>query len=445
MWSTLHASTAPEHAVCDELLRLGRGAPPPRPAIVATAARIVAANAAEGLVEDIVEQAERAEGRVDEMQLLIRALALMDRRPAWQLLWRRFAVDLAYRLEWPAAQALARGGPGAFAAIEGEAERLLDEAEAVDDRHELARTSNNVGFALGSLGWILPSLRDGESASEGLYRRIEALCLDPMMAPLRGEMSLVHGLKLAITDRPDRTDIADTAKRLLTADKRLRFWHARLDLVHVLTIHAWERTTRASELRTTLAAVKRQEKHPLVLAALRLGLKALRAVQEHGDDVRADHTLLAYVWSHDDELVGGRLGPPGEVSRLGADVVLLNNLLYGLPEDDRDARGSELAQSDELPGCLRSLDRRQIGGTCACSHGLCGNERGHPAIAPRAPFSESFCRRQARLARESGAPAWVTRNPVRRRRARDHLAEFWLDMEDAAHTARHAGGAGVSS
>ena len=442
MWCVLHRSDTTAKNVCDELLQVGKSDPPPRPAIVATAARIVAAVDAELLVESVVEQAEKAEGREDERQLLVRALALVDRPRAWHLLWR-FALDRNYALEWPAACALARGGDSAFAALARHAERILADAQAQEDRRELGAPNNSLGYAVGSLAWILPSLRDGDGEGEDLYRRTEALCLDPAMTPLRGELSLVHGLKLAITDRPEREDIAHTARRLLEADPPLRFWHARLDLGHVLTIHGWTRTDRAGELHAVLQAARGRERHPLVLAALRLGMSALRAAHKHRDDVSADHTLWSYVWSSDGDLVGGHPAPSGEASRLGADAVLLNNLLYGLSADERYERGDELAAMDGVPDCVgRSLGRGAANGGCRCGQELCDRVEVHPAVAPRAPFSESFCRRQARLAAESAAPSWVSIDPFSPGRARRDLVTFWNEMEAKARAARRAGGAG---
>jgi len=439
MWCILRGSAADAEVVCDQLLELGDSDPPPRPAIVATAARIVAAVDVEPLVDSVVEQAEKAQGREDERQLLVRALALIDRPPAWHLLWR-FALDRDYALEWPAACALARGGPSAFAAIAREADGILAAAEKQGDRRELSAPNNGVGYAVGSLAWILPSLRRVNGESKRIYRRAEALCLEPEMTPLRGELSLVHGLKLAITDQPEREDIADIARRLLETDPPLRFWHARLDLGHVLTIHGWERTDRAGELHAVLQAARVRERHPLVLAALRLGMSALRAAHKHGDDVTADHTLWSYVWSSDGDLVGGRPAPLGEASRLGADVVLLNNLLYGLSTDERYKRGDVLAATDDLPDCVgRSLSRGAADKKCCCRQELCDRVEVHPAVATRAPFSESFCRRQARLAAEAGVPSWVSIDPFSPHRAQHDLVTFWNGMEAEARAARRAG------
>jgi NACHT domain len=439
MWYVMQTRRRPKQIYddCVGLLNMAPGGGTLRPALLATVARIVAARGSlDPLVDEVVDQAEKTDGRSDEKLMLIQGLALIDRPATWRLLWN-FAMDRNYAVEWAAARALARGGPSAFAATSGVTSAMLERAEHADPA-ELSSIASEVGYAVGSLAWILPSLRDGSAETERLYARTEKLCLSSAMTPLRGELSLAHGLKLAITDRPERDDVAATAERLLTADPPLAFWHARLDLVQVLAMHGWTRTYRARHLRKVLKRVKRREEHPLVEAALRLAIGALRQAEQGAATVGVDETLWSFVWADDTEVVSTR-GPAGEVSRLAADVVLLTNLMYGLPDADCESRGPALARARSLPHCIgSSLDRCEVRTECRCEHDVCGVWREHPATAKRAPFSESFCRRQARLALEHGAPRWVTRNPIRQRQARPGLMTFWQEMEAAAREGRRA-------
>ncbi len=439
MWHVMQTGLAAEEVYenCIDLLSLAPTSGALRPALLATVARIVAARGALGpLVDEVVEQAEKATGPVDEMKMLMQGLALVDRPETWRLLLK-FAADRDYAVEWAAARALARGGASAFAATADDMSDMLDAAERLDDPDELSRPSCDVGYAVGSLAWILPSLRDATPAAEELYARTERICLSSGMTSLRGELSLIHGLKLAITDRPDRDDLAATAERLLSFD-RPSFWHARLDLVQALAIHGWTHRQHAAHLQTLFKRVRRQEPHPLVRAALRLAINGLKQVEMSQVTGGFDEAPWSYVWADDADVVGTR-GPSGEVSRLAADVVLLTNLVYGLPDDERESRGQTLAEERSLPHCLgASLDRSELLTQCCCDQRICGAERDHPATAKRAPFSESFCRRQARLAHEHGAPRWVTRNPMRRRRARLGLVTFWNEMEAAAREGRRA-------
>jgi hypothetical protein len=442
MWYVMQTGMRAEQ-VYDDCVSLLSLAPPGgalRPGLLGTIARIIAARGSiQSLVDEVVAQAGKATGPVEEMKMLMQGLALVDRRETWQLLFR-FAVDRDYAVEWAAARALARGGRSALAATAAEMWTVVDAAEQIEDPAELSRTRSDIGYAVGSLAWIIPSLRDGTTATEKLYARTERLCLSSGMTPLRGELSLVHGLKLAITDRPDRDDAADTAERLLTRPEPLAFWHARLDLVQALAIHGWTRRVRARHLRKLLKRVEREESHPLVLAAMRLAMDGLKHVEDGPTLGVAEDSPWSYVWTDDAEAVGTR-GPAGEVSRLAADVVLLTNLVYGLPEHERDGRGPELAAQNALPRCLAgSMNRSELRTECCCEQRLCGKDREHPATARRAPFSESFCRRQARLASEHGAPRWVTRNPIRRWRAKPGLVVFWEEMEAAAREGRRAEG-----
>jgi hypothetical protein len=57
------------------------------------------------------------------------------------------------------------------------------------------------------------------------------------------------------------------------------------------------------------------------------------------------------------------------------------------------------------------------GGDCGCGQRLCGEAK-DPARDWRAPFEESFCREQVRLAHKYGPPQWINGR-------RQALAEFW--------------------
>jgi NACHT domain len=441
-WCVFHCESSPElvYDACVGLLddlRAAQG--PPRAAVVATVARIVAAcPCVEDLADEVVELARDATGDNGEKRMLIGALALMDNPNAWRRLWT-FAQERAYEVEWAAAKALARGGASAGAAIGDDVRTLLDTAEAEPDRGLLDHCDNTTGFAVGSLAWVIPSLRDGSREWERLFERTCQLCLGEL-SPLRGELSLVHGIKLAIVDGPQRRDVADTARALLLSeDTPVRFWHARLDLVQVLAIHGWAEEGRARFLRRELHDYLQREEHPLVRATVLLALAALWEAEMRASGWEADDELWSYVWSHESELVGGRPPSNAHLSRLVADVALLNNLTYGLPADELAKNARMLVAKPALPRCLsNSIDRHEMKEACVCDHELCGGDRCLPVTLDRAPFSESFCRQQASLARLLGPPPWMSLRFRERRQARDGLAAFWTEMARAARRARLA-------
>jgi hypothetical protein len=103
------------------------------------------------------------------------------------------------------------------------------------------------------------------------------------------------------------------------------------------------------------------------------------------------------------------------------------------PPDEVTARANSVAASCDLPQCLRDSEARgRIVKGCDCGLGLCDSNGRSPVLETRAPFSESFCREQARVVARHGLPRWTKRPIGRRRRCRRQLKEFWEEQARAA-------------
>jgi hypothetical protein len=372
--------------------------------------------------------------RAEELLGLVRALATWPRPEAHRLLWD-LATSHNTEIEWWAAKALAlaKGEP---------AETLRDPIsdvlrDADPERAETSLPNDDIGNKLAVLAWILPSLRDGVPGSrmEDHLDHLVKICRTPELSPLRGEMSLAQGLKLAIMNS---TKLAKNVKLVhernftlvedLLLYRGVGFWHARLVLVHALLAHACEYRGRLAEVRNDLGKVELKEEHPLVRRAIALVREGLATLEQAPDGTRPDWSK--YMWSHERDAVKWVEQGKHEVAQLAGDVVLLSNMTYRLRRREAECANTAALRPD-LPRCIsRSSDRRRIDERCRCEHKLCMRPE-EPAdravLATHARFSASFCRDQARLVTKHGAPDWTA--DLRNERLaflRDkRLAKFW--------------------
>jgi hypothetical protein len=388
--------------------------------------------------EELEDDDPRAWHRA-ELLKLVRALAEWRDPSAHVLLWR-LATAQDIDLEWPAAKGLAMASDRPASTLAREIDEKLGQAERRGLR-DLSRHDDVLGNEIASLAWILPTLR--EDAEEQLGR-VRALCLDARMSPLRGEMSLAQGLKLAVVNgRCAERNIEEIVELLCARepdrDPFVRFWHARLILVQALLAHARLNPGSAQELDAKLKALQRREANPLVWRAMSLVRDGLKACQSPSDE----NWLTRYIWVHEREAVRWVEQDKDDVARLAADAVLLSNMTYQTRrENGRTAdRAVEL---DGLPTCIRRCSQRHriaLGG-CSCPYKLCERPKA-PATDKRATFSESFCREQVRLAAESGPPPWAR---FRTFRGRQRLEDFWAEQAEAVHpNARERGRAAPGS
>jgi hypothetical protein len=380
--------------------------------------------------------------RAQELLGLVRALGVWARPEAHQLLWD-LATNHNTEIEWWAAKALAlaKGDPAGTLH-----DPICDVLEKADPkRTETSLPDDDVGNKVAVLAWMLPSLRDGVPGSwiEDRLDRLVEICTTPELSPLRGEMSLAQGLKLAIMNS---TKLAKNVKLVhernvklvedLLLDGGVRFWHARLVLVHALLAHAWEYRGRIDLVRSDLGKVAFKEEHLLVRRAIALADSGLDALVRAADGTRPDWSK--YMWSHEREAVRWVEQGKHEVAQLAADVVLLSNMTYRLRRrgETEQERANAAALEPNLPRCIRrSSDRRRIDERCRCEHELCmrpAEPADRAVLATRARFSASFCRDQARLVAKHGAPTWIWTAKLRNKRLtylRDkRLERFWYDQ-----------------
>lgn len=406
-----------------------------RPAVVAAVVRIasaceittqsarVAASAYRCIGSfDTVEETALDPGRSTELLRLVRALSEWQDPAAHQLLWR-LATNADIEVEWPAAKALAMAKGGPEASLRKDIEDIIKRAEA-STPEKMSKPGSALGNEIASLAWILPAIRDMDDLAETQLSRVEQICLDPQMSPLRGEMSLVQGLKFAIVNGKAATKNVATAYKLLVGHAGgMRFWHARLVLVQAILAYAWQQTEDLSGWQTQLKALGSREPHRLVKRGIDLAQKGLRERRSPFND---DGRLSTYMWIHEREAVRWVDQGKAEITQLAADSVLLSNMTYRLRKTDPH-KADDVAAELGLPDCIRrSSKRRNITTGCSCRHKLC-ERPGEPAVvATRAPFSESFCREQARLARLR-LPPWMARR-IPSYRGKKRLEEFWAEQ-----------------
>jgi hypothetical protein len=449
-WHLRHETPASQETF-DRLLHTIEKQKWTRPAVVAAAVRIASTG-------DLAQYSDRLRGCVDrcltnaqrqwpddpswyqtELISLVRALADWRDGKAHELLWR-MATTRNIDVEWPAAVALATAKDRPELTLRREIDEKLDKAQH-RSRKKMSRHDDQLGNEIASLAWILPTLRDH---AEDQFKRVKKLCLDKEMSALRGEMSLAQGLKLAIVNgRGTEKNIRDVKKLLFERDSErrpaVRFWHARLVLVQATLAHAWPggdpSADRAAvlELEAELSAFRRRESHPLVRHGVKLAREGLQAVASSPE---GSHALTSYMWIHERDAVKWVEQGKEQVARLAADTVLLSNMTYELRRRD-DARADDAVASEGLPPCIRRCSNRHriAVGDCYCTHGLCQQHQ-EPVIDLRAPFSESFCREQVRLASQHGPPPWTTRPLLGGRQ----LVRFWEHQAAIAAGNRRAAG-----
>ena len=416
-----------------------------RPAVVAAAVRVASAcqmfehrERLAGLADRCIDAAEieasASPGHWHALELskLVRALAEWPCAEAHLLLWR-LATNRTIEVDWPAAKALATAKGAPWEALRPVVEACLRRAEA-SSTARMSRPEDTLGNEIASLACVLPALRGANETADAHLAAVAQLCLDDDMSPLRGEMALAQGLKLAILKgiTPDE-NVADVRALLFGRDRPpLRYWHARLLLVQALLAHAWHHAERADELDARFAALESTESHPLVLRGIALARQGLRDIRTPSN---GRYPLGRYMWTHERDAVRWVEQGKSELAQLAADAVLLNNMTYRL-RSSAATHADKVAALSELPRCMRTcMDGESLPNGCTCSQRLCDSP-GEPAVAAtRAQFSESFCRQQARLAARPGPPAWRRRG-LATYRARRRLVKFW-DRQDRSRAIEH--------
>jgi hypothetical protein len=404
-----------------------------RPLLAVAAIRIVCAcgltafagrvaTAAEECVKQFDNPQKRIaqEWRAHELLGLVRALATWPHPGAHLLLWR-LATNQNLEIEWWAAKALALS--------EGEPTRVLkpemDKAlSAAVKKKRISRATNRRGQKVASLAWILPALRDSPISVEEELSKLRDVCLEDRMSPVRGQMALAQGLKLAILNRRQVDKNVELVRELLfERNGDVRFWHVRLVLVQALLAYAWEHPHEADTIRVELDGLFWNESHQLVKKGIEFALCALLDLKQVPDGTSSTLSKYMYMWSHERDAVRWVEVGRDALAQLAADVVLLSNMTYRLWEHDTKWAW-ETAVWPELPPCISKSSRREgIDRDCKheCGFGLCREGSEKAVLAGRAQFSASFCRDQARLIRQNGTPSWVRRAA---RRKRD-LKKFW--------------------
>jgi hypothetical protein len=430
-----------------------------RPAVVVAAVRIACGcgltrededkykftRRVEAAADACIESPDDEPWRAHEMLGLVRALAAWPLPEAHQLLWK-LAIGQKAEIEWWAAKALAISRDGPAGNLANEIEEALSKADGLAESAEgwevLNDPADPTGTKISALAWILPALR-GTDSVEMQLGRLRKLCLADEMSPLRGEMSLAQGLKLAIINGRGGRENKEVAKNLLLEGRRpeshhgdahetrpeVRFWHARLVLVQALLAWAWEHRDEADDIEQVLVRVRQGESHPLVNAGIKLALRGLKKLRRTPDGRARTLNQDMYMWSHERDAVRWVELGKDDVARLAADVVLLSNMTYRLRQRHDSKRADQTAALTDLPRCIRrSSGRRTVDEGCdgECEHGLCRDAgdadelEDHAVLATRAQFSASFCRDQARLVGRK-APRWTRIGYGRKKRLKD----FW--------------------
>ncbi len=447
-WASRHTGP-PRDEMFEELVDLIAVGGWKRPAVVAAAIRIATICDIHSRDDQLRRDAERcikhvetihpedsAAWRRDELTKLVRALADWRHIPA-QFVLLRLASSTSTGLDWPAAKALAMASGHPDAALQRLIQKRLDRADAAE-KTSLARHDSRLGNQLAALAWVLPALRD---VYPDEFSHANRLCLAEVMSPLRGEVALAQGIKHAVLNGRCCEDNAKDAAYYIghhRTDGRpyIRSWHARILLVHALLAHHWRSEgTDPTALLGLLADVQKEEKHPLVWRAIERAREGVEARSRSAGTPELDSEVGrdSYMWTHEREAVSWVGRGRNDLAQLAADVVLLVNMGYELRERHPE-EADRAATQTELPRCLRDASQRHRineGGVCGCGQRLCGEPK-DPAKDWRAPFQESFCRQQVRLARKHGTPQWINGR-------RQALAEFWeTQAAEMARGHRHA-------
>jgi hypothetical protein len=381
---------------------------------------------------------------------LVRALARWHVPEAHRLLWR-LATSRYLTVEWPAVKALAASPADTVRNLGGSIDAVLEIPAVRESADELSDERNTAGNELASVAWLLPALREpgapATSAVEARWARVRRTCLASKLSPLRGEMALAQGLKLAMLH--GRDDSLWDVHELLFATP-LRFWHARLVLSQALFAYAWRHPDKCEYFRTRFEALYSREPHRLAKRAIELalhGLEELATETEEGASEGSAPTLLAhggmyeYIWKHEHDAVAWVERSRWKVSRLAADVVLLSNMTYRQWALADAANPGAAPAAPSLPSCIRNCTTRMRiidggQGSCACPHRLCAHREPPAFEGTWARFTKSFCQEQARLAIQHGPPLW-TRGRIPFMRHTRQLAEYW--SRQAAQIPKDAG------
>jgi hypothetical protein len=410
-----------------------------RPLVAFAAVRIACACELDEFTEPVAKAARRCVWSLNtkekraakswqayELLGLVRALAAWPCRDAHLLLWE-LATNQNLEIEWWAAKALATAKAQSKSkdhpaqTLKLEIGKALSAAEQDPRPTDINKPDDDTGQKIASLAWILPALR-AQGSLEDEFSRLRDLCLADWMSPLRGEMQLAQGLKLAILDGSMVPENVKLVRELLVErNGGLRFWHARLVLVHALLAHAWKHGgDEVERVRSEFADVFSRESHPLVLEAIALARRGLHDLEQ------MPTVMTKYMWSHEREVVRFVELGRDRLAQLAADVVLLSNMTYRLREQNHD-EATRAAVYHGLPPCIRKSSSRlridiDCECKCDCGLGLCGGEQENALLNSRAPFSASFCRDQSRVIGLKGAPGWTARLAAGRN---THLKKFW--------------------
>jgi hypothetical protein len=341
--------------------------------------------------------------------------------PAHELLWMLARRRRNVEVEWPATRALA--SLPELPALEKACARALDRAES-NGPADLSLEASPLGNDLASLAWVVPAFRPAHRSPddpiEKQWIRLKKVCRKPDLSPLRGEMALAQGLKLAVLTKR-RGDYEELRDLLLT--DRLRFWHARLVLVQAMVAYGWLVDTHTQRCFDVLRTLHDAEDHPLTKRAIVLGMECLKPGLTGGE--REASRLYEYVWSHEHDAVTWVEQRKWKLSQLAADVVLLSNMTYALWAIDR-ADAEQWACVNPMPRCITDSTKR-IGiadprspNQCGCL--LCGCTGSQAVRGTWARFTEAFCREQARLVERHGPPPWME-GPARQ--GERELSQFW--------------------
>ncbi len=436
----------------------------------------------EGLTGTIVTRLKEERGpmrgatRWTKLQALPAIAGLGSAEPAesaesWQLVWRKFTLDLDYDVRRAASKQLERNACRAYPKLMDEIEGQIQLAGSRAARGESVQLVGNGSGdpatnarSFMALGWVLPAIvsglgeelraesgfeanredeeaqleqvenggGDADRSPQTCFRRSrEQLEAFAALAYSGGrhemEESLAQGFKADAMRHAADPGRRFTGPGWVAGHRRIvaevclphaESWYARMLLYQALALYSVSGGSRRGSHDMLAYRLKpTRERHPLARQAAKLSRAALCRAELRRDRWRA------FIWS--DEVEGaGRL--PTVLCRRAAqligDVALLVDLKEGSPTD----RHKNFGHMEGLPYCLsHSSNRHEIlGNGCPpkCGWGFCP----YRAASPDEPsehrgLGRGFCRGERRFAKLS--PAWQRSISGRR------LREFWRQME----------------
>jgi hypothetical protein len=415
-----------------------------------------------------------------------------------QALWTIATLEDEYAVRFQAAQELAGRGDAGLNVIGDDVEAAASAATGAlaygDDAGPSIAWEDVRRYTV--LGWVMPLLAAtcGTAGAESVRTTIAAWV--DTAAARRGpagprfhlgvESALAQGFKWEANRLPSagnreaRNFLVDQALKLLDGSA---WWHTEMALIQTLTLCALDRAEpRRRDIFGQLYKYRRPPGHPLVREAARLCMNALVADRLFPGESSGPSR---YLWI-DEAGVAAKVGatevPRDDVTKLwippaagwsalnpraqqlvGETLVMLNLIeqaddaavgaVEGPDRTDRTSdrerrRASAYEKGDRMPECLRSATHRQRlrvdkadppapnDETCprSCDFGLCPYPQKYDPPF-RGDLTETFCRGQVRLLRESRTkhlPRWEAgpnRPAAIRRRAFRQLDEFWDAME----------------